>query len=112
MFGSGWPEGLGGGGVFPLALAKTVQLFLGTFGGGEEEATGHFVELEVVSVFHQDDPRFSAMDTGDGAHLHAVGYGTWTLVPTRGSAAPSPPLGGGGVLEAGVAFVALGGGVS
>ena len=40
-----------------------------------------------------------------------VGYGTWTLVPTRGSSATHPPLGGVFVLGAGVAFVAGGGGL-
>ena len=64
----------GGGGVgFPLALANTVQVFLGTFGGREEEAIGHVVELGVIWVFHPADPRFSPVDTGDGAHLHACG---------------------------------------
>ena len=45
VFASGWPEGWGGGGG---GLANTVQVFLGTLGGGEEEATGHLVELGVV----------------------------------------------------------------
>ena len=72
VFGPSCPKaGAGrGGGAFPLAIANTFQVFSGTLGGGEKEATGHLVELGVVWVFHLDHPRFPPVDTGDGAHLH------------------------------------------
>ena len=84
------------GGGFALALANTVQVFLGTLGGGKEEATGHLRALGVVWVFHPDDPYFSPMDTGDGARLHACGVRVVDFGTDGGSSAPSPPLGGGG----------------
>ena len=103
---------LGGRGVCgPLAVANTVQVFLGTFGGGEEEATGHLSELGVVWVFHPNDPRFSPVDTGDGAHLHAGGVRDGDFGADEGVVGTvPPPFGGGGgvVLGAGVAFVAGG----
>ena len=48
-------------------------MFLGGFGGGEEEATGHLVERGVFWVFHPSDPSFPPVDTSDGAHLYALG---------------------------------------
>ena len=84
-------------------------MFLGTFGGGEEEATGHLVELVVVCVFHPDDPRFSPVDTGDGAHLHARGVRHVDFGADEGVVG-TIPIKGGVVLVAGVAFVAGGGG--
>ena len=57
-------------------------------------AAGHLLESGVVWVFHLDNPRFPPVDTVDGAHLPTstpVGYEMWTLVPRRGSSAPSPP---------------------
>ena len=36
VFGSGWPEGMGGGGAFLLALVNTLEVFLGGLEGGEE----------------------------------------------------------------------------
>ena len=101
------------GGGFPLTLANTVQVFLGTLGAGEEEATGHLVELGVVWVFHPDDPCFPTMDTGDGARLHACGVRVVDFGTDGGVVRTTPPpLGGGGVvLAAGVAFVARGGGL-
>ena len=96
VFGSGWPKGWGGGGGFPLALANTVQVFLGTLDGGEEEATGHLVELGVVWVFHLTDPHFAPVDTGDGAHLHARGVQHVDFGADEGVVytIPPPPLGG------------------
>ena len=93
-------------GGFPLALANTGQVFLGTFGVGEEEATGHLVELGVVWVFHPDDPRFPPVNTGDGDHLHTRGVRDFGA--DEGVVGTIPPLlgGGGVVLAAGVAFVA------
>ena len=66
VFRSGCAEGWGVGG-FLLAFANTVQLFMGTLGGGEEEATGHLVELGVARVLHPDDPFFPPMDSANGA---------------------------------------------
>ena len=103
VFGSSWLEGSGGGG-FPLALVNTVQVFLGTFGGGEQEATGHLVEPGVVWVFDPDDPRFSPVETGDSAHLHARGVRDVDFGADEGVVGTIPPHFGW------VAFVAGGGG--
>ena len=93
VFGAGWPEGWGGGGGgLPLAVVNTLEVFLGSLRGGREEAAGHLVERGVAWVFHPDNPRFPPVDTGGSAHLHGRGVRLWTLVPTRGSSAPSPPL--------------------
>ena len=93
-------------------------MLLGTFGGGEDEATGHLVEPGVVWVFHPGDPRFSLVDAGNCAHLHAPGLRNVVFgvhVGVLGTIPPPPPWGGfvlgagGFFLEAGVAFVAGGG---
>ena len=74
-----------------------LEVFLGGFGGGEEEATGHAVERGVVWVFHLDNPRFPPVHTGDGAHLHARGVRDVHFGADEGVVGTiSPPLGGGG----------------
>ena len=95
-----------GGGGFPLALANTLEVFLGRFRGGEEEATGHLVERGVASVFHPNDSRFPPVDTGHGAHLHARGVRHVDFGADEGVVGTSRPplpfvggcLGGGGGL--------------
>ena len=87
------PRGKGG---FPLALANTVLVFLGTLGGGEEEATGHLVGCGVVWVFHPDDPRFLLVATGDSAHLQARGVRDLDFGADEGvvgtTTTPPPPV--------------------
>ena len=96
VFGSGWPEGWGRGG-FPLALANTLEVFLGRFGAGEQETTGHLIERGVVWVFHPNEPYFPLVDTGDGAHLHARGVRDVDFGADEGVVGTIlPPLGGGG----------------
>ena len=95
-------------GGFPLALANTVQVFLGTLEGGEEEATGHLVELGVVWVFHPNDPRFPPVDTGGGVHLHARGVRDYGADEGVVGTIPPPKVLGAGV--ASLAGAGLGGG--
>ena len=109
VVGSGWPDGPGGGGV-PLGLANTVQVFLGTFGGGEDEAAGHLVDLRFVWGFHPENPRFSPVDTDDGAQLHALGVRGVDFGADKGVIGTIPPLLGGGGLGGGDGLRGRGGG--
>ena len=71
-------------------------VFLGGFGGGEDEAAGHLLEGAVAWVFHPDNPRFPQVDTGDGAHLHTRGGRVVDFGADEGVSGTRPPFWGGG----------------
>ena len=86
-----------GGRGLPLPLANTLEVFLGGFGGEEDEATGHLVVRGVARVFHPANSRFSPVDTGDSAQLHARGVRDVEFGADEGVVGTIPrPLGGGG----------------
>ena len=86
----GWslgPTGMnarGDAGGFPLALANTLEVFLGSLGGGEEEAAGHPVERGVAGVFHSENPAFLRWTPLTVLTSTPMGYGRWIWVPTQG----------------------------
>ena len=79
----------------------------------EEEAAGHLVECGIAWVFHPDNPRFPPVDTGDGAHLHALGVRDVDFGADEGVVGTMLGFvwgGGGGLGEAGLSLIGGGDG--